>query len=88
MEDSCADLPSSQQCQAALGISEPIDCGCDILARLFEVRKTMDKGFGLFAKQPVPTGTMVFYECQNCKRISNDGFESTITDEQRSCVLA
>jgi SET domain-containing protein len=40
-----------------------------MLARLFEVRETSHKGRGLFAKEPVPKGTVVFFECQMCKRI-------------------
>lgn len=40
-----------------------------MLANLFEVRKTKNKGLGLFATQFIPKGTIVCFECEKCKKI-------------------
>jgi hypothetical protein len=39
------------------------------LAKLFEVKDTGGKGKGLFAKEPLLKGTVVTFECQQCRRI-------------------
>jgi hypothetical protein len=46
------------------------------LAKLFEVKDTGGKGKGLFAKEPLLKGTVVTFECQQCRRILKDDFES------------
>jgi hypothetical protein len=37
-----------------------------MLATLFTVKKIKNKGQGLFAKQFIPRGTIVFFECAEC----------------------
>ncbi|MEW6604130.1 MAG: SET domain-containing protein [Thermoproteota archaeon] len=55
-------------------------------ARLFEVRETGDRGKGLFAKEFVPKGTIVFFECQRCVRISKGSF-ALLYEEEKAFVL-
>lgn len=57
-----------------------------MLAKLFEVRETSSKGRGLFAKEFVPKGTIVFFECQQCRRISNSTFV-LLPEEEKAYVL-
>ena len=57
-----------------------------MLARLFEVRETGSRGKGLFAKLPVPKGTIVFFECQQCKKIQRDAFLQ-LAEKDRNFVL-
>lgn len=46
-----------------------------MLAPLFILKKTKGKGYGLFAKQDIPKGTVVFYECSKCTVIPKAKFE-------------
>jgi hypothetical protein len=46
-----------------------------MLAKLFEVKDAGNKGKGLFAKKPIPKGTIVSFECQDCISMSKDDFE-------------
>jgi hypothetical protein len=39
-----------------------------MLARLFEVKDTPSGGRGLFAKEHVPKGTILFFECKRIPR--------------------
>jgi hypothetical protein len=57
-----------------------------MLARLFEVRETKDKGKGLFAKELVPKSTIVFFECQWCKKIPKSAF-ALLSEEERAFAL-
>jgi SET domain-containing protein len=38
-----------------------------MLAKLFDVKETKGKGKGLFAKEFVPKGTIVCFECKKCR---------------------
>ena len=58
-----------------------------MLAKLFEVKDTEDKGKGLFAKEQIPKGTIVSFECQDCTRISKDDFELILTNKEKSLTL-
>ncbi len=58
-----------------------------MLAKLFEVKDTRNKGKGLFAKQPIPKGTIVSFECKDCIRISKDDFKFILTNNEKSLVL-
>ena len=58
-----------------------------MLAKLFEVKNTGNKGKGLFAKVPIPKGTIVSFECPKCIRISKDGFKSILTNNEKSLIL-
>src|SRR5919108_5970025 len=58
-----------------------------MLAKLFEVKDTGDKGKGLFAKEQIPKGTIVSFECQDCTRISKDDFELILTNKEKSLIL-
>lgn len=46
-----------------------------MLAKLFEVKDAGNKGKGLFAKKPIPKGTIVSFECQDCISMSKKDFE-------------
>lgn len=41
-----------------------------MLANLFEVRETKNKGKGLFAKEFIPKGAIVCFECDKCRVFS------------------
>ena len=58
-----------------------------MLAKLFEVKNAGDKGKGLFAKESIPVGTIVSFECQQCIGMSKDDFESILNNKERSLVL-
>ena len=54
-----------------------------MLAKLFELKDAGGKGKGLFAKELIPQGTGVSFECTQCRRrISKDDFESISTKEK------
>ncbi len=40
-----------------------------MIADLFDVRQTGDRGFGLFARVAIPKGTLIDYHCDLCERI-------------------
>lgn len=42
-----------------------------MIAKLFEVRETADKGKGLFAKEFIPKGTIVCFECNKCRTLKD-----------------
>jgi hypothetical protein len=58
-----------------------------MLAKLFEIKNAGDKGKGLFAKEQIPKGTIVSFECQDCIRMSNDDFEFIPTNKEKSLIL-
>ena len=58
-----------------------------MLAKLFEVKDSGNKGKGLFAKERIPKGTIVSFECQDCVRISKDDFEFILTNNEKSIIL-
>ena len=58
-----------------------------MLAKLFEVKNAGDNGKGLFAKESIPVGTIVSFECQQCIGMSKDDFESILNNKERSLVL-
>jgi D-alanine-D-alanine ligase len=58
-----------------------------MLAKLFEVKDAGDKGKGLFAKEQIPKGTIISFECQDCIRISKQDFESILTSNEKSLIL-
>jgi hypothetical protein len=41
--------------------------GASVIADLFEIKDTKDRGKGLFAKDFIPKGTIVHFECSKCK---------------------
>lgn len=49
---------------------------------LFELKDVRSKGKGLFAKDLIPQGTVVYFECTQCRRISKDDFGSMQTKEK------
>ncbi len=55
-----------------------------MIAKLFEVRETQNRGKGLFAKQLVPKGTIVCFECKNCKVMTPEeiGFDKMSQNEK------
>ena len=44
------------------------------MAKLFDVKETKNKGKGLFAKEFIPKGTIICFECNKCRVLS--GIES------------
>ena len=58
-----------------------------MLAKLFEVKDSANKGKGLFAKERIPKGTIVSFEYQDCIRMSKDDFEFILTDNEKNLVL-
>jgi hypothetical protein len=58
-----------------------------MLAKLFEVKDAGNKGKGLFAKELIPKGTIVSFECQDCIRLSKDDFEFILTNNEKSLIL-
>lgn len=57
-----------------------------MLAPLFILKKTKGKGYGLFAKQDIPKGTVVFYECSQCTVIPKNKFDK-MTKAQKEKLL-
>jgi SET domain-containing protein len=43
-----------------------------MIAKLFELKETENKGKALFAKQFIPKGTVIIFECPDCKIYSPD----------------
>jgi len=57
-----------------------------MLADLFILKKTRGKGYGLFAKRDVPRGTIVFFECPQCRVIPKAEFRK-LSPRQRQRLL-
>ncbi|MDO9068653.1 MAG: SET domain-containing protein, partial [Deltaproteobacteria bacterium] len=57
-----------------------------MLAPLFKVQKIKNKGQGLFAKEFIPRGTIVFFECHNCKATSKVVFQK-LSSAQKEKLL-
>lgn len=55
-------------------------------ADLFILKKTRGRGRGLFARQDIPRGTIVFFECPKCRVISKKAF-MRLTPKQRQRLL-
>jgi SET domain-containing protein len=55
-----------------------------MLAELFEVKETEKKGKGLFAKEFIPKGTIVCFECDKCKVLSASeiGYDKMSVEEK------
>jgi hypothetical protein len=41
-----------------------------MIAKLFDVKETKNKGKGLFAKEFIPKGTIICFECNKCRVLS------------------
>jgi len=46
--------------------------GETMLAKLFDLKDTKEKGKGLFAKKLIPKGTIVCFECKKCRVLTAD----------------
>jgi len=57
-----------------------------MIAKLFEVKETKDKGKGLFANVFIPTGTIICFECEKCKVLSKKEI-SELDKTKRNFVL-
>lgn len=55
-------------------------------ADLFILKKTRGRGRGLFARQDIPRGTIVFFECPKCKVMPKSEFRK-LTPKQRERLL-
>jgi hypothetical protein len=53
-----------------------------MIAKLFKLKDAGGKGKGLFAKDLILKGTIVSFECTQCRRISKQDFESISTREK------
>ncbi len=58
-----------------------------MLAKLFEVKDAGNKGKGLFAKEPIPKGIIVSFECNDCIKISKYDFEFMLTNNEKCLIL-
>jgi hypothetical protein len=52
-----------------------------MIANLFDVRDTEDKGEGLFARLFIPKGTIIGFECQNCKKRTEEDMKKLSKEE-------
>jgi SET domain-containing protein len=55
-----------------------------MLAKLFEVKEAEGKGKGLFAKDIIPLGTIICFECNDCRVISVAEFERMSREEKEN----
>lgn len=55
-----------------------------MLANLFEVKESKNKGKGLFAKELIPKGTIVCFECDKCRVLtaSDLGYDNMSEEEK------
>ena len=54
-----------------------------MIAKLFEVRETQGKGKGLFAKEFIPVGTIICFECDKCKVLTGiDPAKMTVKEKE------
>ena len=58
-----------------------------MLAKLFEIKDAGNKGKGLFAREAIPKGTIVSFECQDRIRIPKDDFKFLLTNNEKSLIL-
>ncbi len=59
-----------------------------MIARLFEVKETKNKGKGLFAKEVVPKGTIVCFECDKCRtRSAEELGYYRMSDKEKMALL-
>jgi hypothetical protein len=56
----------------------------NMIAKLFKLKDVGGKGKGLFAKDLILKGTIMSFECTQCRRISKQDFESISTMEKSS----
>ena len=59
-----------------------------MIAKLFELREAQNKGKGLFAKDFIPKGTIICFECNKCKIVSASelGYDK-MSEEERMSLL-
>lgn len=57
-----------------------------MIAKLFEVKETKNRGKGLFAAVFIPAGTIICFECKNCK-VSSQEEISKLDEPKRSFLL-
>lgn len=55
-----------------------------MIAKLFEVRETGNRGKGLFAKKLIPRGTIICFECDACRIMTAEeiGYDEMSEDEK------
>ncbi len=54
-----------------------------MIAKLFEVRETRNRGKGLFAKDFIPKGTIICFECEKCKVLTGiDPAKMTVKEKE------
>lgn len=58
-----------------------------MIADLFEVRETDDRGFGLFARVFIPKGTLIDYQCDLCERICGRADLENMSHEKRQQIM-
>lgn len=58
-----------------------------MLADLFEVRQTEDRGLGLFARVRVPKGTLIDYRCDLCQRVCGKDDLLAMSSERRQQLM-
>jgi hypothetical protein len=54
-----------------------------MFTKLFEVKDTRTNGKGLSAKCFIPKGTVMFFECDSCRSITEEEFCSNLTIDEK-----
>jgi len=57
-----------------------------MIAKIFEIKETENKGKGLFAKNFIPKGTIIDFECKECKTFSPKDLEK-LPEFKRTLIL-
>ncbi|MFA6099570.1 MAG: SET domain-containing protein [Patescibacteria group bacterium] len=53
-----------------------------MIAKLFSIKETSNKGQGLFAKEFIPKGTIICFECNKCQALSEEEFNQMSEKEK------
>lgn len=53
-----------------------------MIAKLFDIKETELRGKGLFAKEYIPIGTVICFECCDCKEFSEQKYNEMSKEEQ------
>jgi len=57
-----------------------------MIAKLFKIKETKNRGKGLFAKEFIPKGTIIWFECNNCKKRSPQEIKK-LSKKERQWVI-
>lgn len=57
-----------------------------MIAKVFEIKETKNKGKGIFAKKFIPKGTIICFECSKCKVLSGVEPDKMSTKEKEDML--